>query len=76
MYLNNNKTQMGLTWVGDVPTMFYKIRNYLDHPHVSRITLLTFVSLRRSVWQPGSSFAKFIKSYGPRFFVKSGLTIH
>jgi hypothetical protein len=28
--------QMGRTWVGDVPTMFYKIRNYLDHPHVSR----------------------------------------
>jgi hypothetical protein len=37
----------------------------LQNPHLSRpspcITLLTFISLRRSVRQPGSSFAKFIK---------------
>jgi hypothetical protein len=27
---------MSRTWVVDVPTILYKIRNYLDHPHVSR----------------------------------------
>jgi hypothetical protein len=27
---------MGRTRVVDVPTRLYKIRNYLDHPHVSR----------------------------------------
>jgi hypothetical protein len=27
---------MGRTWFVDVPTILYKIRNYLDHPHVSR----------------------------------------
>jgi hypothetical protein len=67
---------MGRTWFVDVPTILYKIRNYLDHPHVSRF--LTIVSLRGRVRPPGSSFAKFIKSYGSRFFflVKSGVTIH
>jgi hypothetical protein len=33
---DNNKTLMGRTWVDDVSTMFYKIRNYLDHPHILR----------------------------------------
>jgi hypothetical protein len=46
---------MGRTWVS---TMFYKIHIYLDHPHV---LCFNIISLRRSVRQPGSSFAKFIK---------------
>jgi hypothetical protein len=33
MYFNYHD---GRTWVVDVPTILYKIRNYLDHPHVSR----------------------------------------
>jgi hypothetical protein len=63
--INNNKTQMGRTWVCDASTMFKK------NPQLSRpssyITLLTFISLRRSVRQLGSSFANFIKLYGSRF---------
>jgi hypothetical protein len=51
-----------------VVTILSKIRKYLDHPHVSRF--LKIVSLRRRVRQPGSSFAKFIKPYGSRFFCK------
>jgi hypothetical protein len=46
---------MGRTWIS---TMFYKIHIYLDHPHV---LCFNIISLRRSVRQPGSSFAKFIK---------------
>jgi hypothetical protein len=46
----------------------------LQNPQLSRpspcITLLTFISLRRSVRQFGSSFVNFIKSYGSRIFCK------
>jgi hypothetical protein len=50
------------------------LHHALQNPQLSRpspcITLLTFISLRRSVRQLGSSFANFIKSSGSRFFCK------
>jgi hypothetical protein len=54
---------MGRTWVCDASTIFKKKSTI--------ITPLTFISLRRSVRQLGSSFENFIKLYGSRFLLLS-----